>query len=1072
MANKEITEGYADVKLGDDFIIYCNWHGYITGALVKKTLEEIQSLADKQTDLNKPRLAFMDIRDATQESSDAREISKHFYGIRLDKTAVFGKKNLITLVARYLARTNPTKNATSFFTNKNSAMAWLTNQPQKKIFTPAKLQIFLALILIAGGFLTLIAWKFKVIPPIPNINVAKIKILNPIAAINFILIGYAMILTAALSEKSKVRLWGISIIGIWLIIFGTLTSINKLFDINVGVDTWLFSNKLDFVNNAGRTIPSLAIDFVFIGILFWLVDRLNKKRLNIFKIIMGLSVADIIWQVINYVSDNSGLQSVSKGQPIVPQDGSLISLLAIISLLITVYKASDFPTIKWLVVDHWKSIAIFISILFITILAWQQVVIGEETSTNSLAGSTQAIFANSVLRYLDAQTSDLNGYQGFFKANDFVSAKAFDSYSTTKKGQKDLNSYESLYFVRNVTAADKATFLTSLKQQADYIPAYKSLSIFPADSLSTVFPITYAFPHDQQTKFGLDLGNQPGYREAIESARDTGKVAVSDLLNASDLFQNQNEDKDFILVAPVYNPKMPSPQNPAVRRDQIYGFIVATFRSTDLFENLQNQASPDRNAAFSITSISEEGKKLIFRSTSLGPPSEGRHIENTFTYAGQTWSKYKEHEIILIDGKIWKIKIFTNQKFGFAGTTLQSKSVLILVAGVLLAIITARFFEQQVRRQEESLALAEKITEDLNTERNQALAQKEKTDIILNSLGEGMILISPQGKIERLNAAASKMLGYKPDEILHKPLTKTIKAIDEKGVSIAPSLRKTTTAKILKKDFNYVRKDGSNFPAQISIAPIVSNGVHIGSVEIFRDATKEHALDKAKNEFVSLVAHQMRTPLTVISWNSEILKGEDAGKLNERQKKNLNEIASANSRMIDLINDLLDLSRVELGTMIIEVEPLNLVQSAQDIIQALEPLANQKQIVIAQNYDPELPATLSYDPKIVHIIVENLIDNAIRYTPRKGHISINIRKQPQNIAIEIKDDGYGIPKKDIDKIFTKLFRADNARKVEAHGNGLGLYIVKSVVDYAGGKIWFESTEGKGTTFFVILPLAM
>jgi PAS domain S-box-containing protein len=247
------------------------------------------------------------------------------------------------------------------------------------------------------------------------------------------------------------------------------------------------------------------------------------------------------------------------------------------------------------------------------------------------------------------------------------------------------------------------------------------------------------------------------------------------------------------------------------------------------------------------------------------------------------------------------------------------------------------------------------------------------------------------------------------------------------------------------------------------------------------DVTKEKEIDKAKSEFVSLASHQLRTPLSAINWYTEMLLAGDAGKINTEQKEYLEAIYTGNQRMVDLVNALLNVSRLELGTFLIEAQPTDVVALAKSVLDELRPKYTEKQQVVEAVHD-EIPL-YSADPKLLRMVLQNLLTNAVKYTPEKGHVSLQLRivkkgatvatvpARQDSLAIIVADTGYGIPKSQQEKIFSKMFRADNAREKEAEGSGLGLYIVKSVADQSGGQVWFTSEENKGTTFYILLPLS-
>lgn len=247
------------------------------------------------------------------------------------------------------------------------------------------------------------------------------------------------------------------------------------------------------------------------------------------------------------------------------------------------------------------------------------------------------------------------------------------------------------------------------------------------------------------------------------------------------------------------------------------------------------------------------------------------------------------------------------------------------------------------------------------------------------------------------------------------------------------------------------------------------NGKVVKIYSVNLDVTHEQEVDKAKTEFVSLASHQLRTPLTAIKWYAEMLTDEKRGKLSDTQRKYLKQVTDGNERMIELVNDLLNVSRLDLGTFSVEPELTDVVKLTQTITSDLEPLIQTKHIKLTQNYAKDIPK-INTDPTLMRVVIENILSNSIKYTPDKGKVDVAVKKDKTNLLIIIKDGGMGIPKNQQDKIFTKLFRADNATSSAAEGTGLGLYMVKGIVDNAGGKIWFESALNKGTTFFVEMPL--
>jgi signal transduction histidine kinase len=239
--------------------------------------------------------------------------------------------------------------------------------------------------------------------------------------------------------------------------------------------------------------------------------------------------------------------------------------------------------------------------------------------------------------------------------------------------------------------------------------------------------------------------------------------------------------------------------------------------------------------------------------------------------------------------------------------------------------------------------------------------------------------------------------------------------------------------------------------------------------EAERDVERIKEIDRAKTEFVSIASHQLRTPLTSISWFTEMLMKSEIGELNDKQKEYLGEIYRGNQRMIDLVNDILNTSRIDTGILISDPITISLKETLESVLSEIVPLFEDKGIEIIKDYGENIPQ-INADPELAQVIFQNLLSNSLKYTPKGGSVTIGISDQGANVLIKISDSGYGIPKEQQSRIFTKLFRADNIRSKETDGTGLGLYIARAIVRQSGGKIWFDSVENTGTNFYVTFPI--
>jgi PAS domain S-box-containing protein len=366
-------------------------------------------------------------------------------------------------------------------------------------------------------------------------------------------------------------------------------------------------------------------------------------------------------------------------------------------------------------------------------------------------------------------------------------------------------------------------------------------------------------------------------------------------------------------------------------------------------------------------------------------------------------------------------------------------------------------------------------TSELEQAKESIEAQKARTETVLESIGEGVVAVDKSGVVTIANPAGANMLGLSKEEMIGTAFVNIVpkeedrheKAITKEERLVYQTLK---TGEKFSASLFYYRKDEAKFPAAVTSAPIILDGTLSGAIVVFRDITREMEIDQQKTEFVSLASHQLRTPLSAIRWYSEMVLNQRKEKLTEKQERYVREIYESNLRMIELVNALLNVSRIELGTFAVEPKELDLGEMFESVVDELMPAMQAKGLHFTKHYE-DAPKAFYVDPNLMRIVFQNLLSNSVKYTPDNGHISIAVSENGNYLRVEVKDDGYGIPKADQPKMFSKLFRADNVKSKDTEGTGLGLYIINSVVEKSCGRIWFESEEDKGTTFFVELPMA-
>lgn len=243
----------------------------------------------------------------------------------------------------------------------------------------------------------------------------------------------------------------------------------------------------------------------------------------------------------------------------------------------------------------------------------------------------------------------------------------------------------------------------------------------------------------------------------------------------------------------------------------------------------------------------------------------------------------------------------------------------------------------------------------------------------------------------------------------------------------------------------------------------LQGNINDATKKLRRSNQKLHSLDETKDEFITMASHQLRTPLTSVKgYLSMVLEG-DAGKLNSNQRKLLEQSYASAQRMVFLISDLLNLSRLNTGKFVIESTPVQLADIVEAEVAQLAETARSRGVTLQYDKPTALPELMLDETKI-HQVVMNFMDNAIYYTPEGGTIEVSLRETPTAVEYLVRDNGIGVPRSEQRHLFTKFYRAGNARQARPDGTGLGLFMAKKIIIAQGGAVLFESVEGKGSSF--------
>lgn len=330
------------------------------------------------------------------------------------------------------------------------------------------------------------------------------------------------------------------------------------------------------------------------------------------------------------------------------------------------------------------------------------------------------------------------------------------------------------------------------------------------------------------------------------------------------------------------------------------------------------------------------------------------------------------------------------------------------------------------------------------------------------------ILIGKNGTIDSANLAAIRLFGVEEGWLQGKIIFDLLQEENEEGNKLAliPEYFRERVP-INDEDLMIVRRDGSTRWVLLSLFSFTDSNRHHKGLLTLVDVTKQKEVDKAKTEFVSLASHQLRTPISSMRWNVELLEASGAERFTPGEQDYIEKVKRGIERMDILVSDFLSVSKLELGTFVPNMETLLFNEFMTSIIEAHENKAAARGIRI-ERYWSEGDSIVA-DSHLLEMAISNLVSNAVKYSVDGGVVTITFEQHPGNYVIAVSDTGIGIPEDDQDKIFSKVFRAANAREEVPDGTGLGLYIVREALRVMGGDVTFVSALGRGTTFTVVLP---
>jgi PAS domain S-box-containing protein len=381
----------------------------------------------------------------------------------------------------------------------------------------------------------------------------------------------------------------------------------------------------------------------------------------------------------------------------------------------------------------------------------------------------------------------------------------------------------------------------------------------------------------------------------------------------------------------------------------------------------------------------------------------------------------------------------------------------------------------RLREDTEALAAIETVAASLgqmlarSRERGRADELYRQQEILLDSVADGICGIDRHGMVSFANPAAARLLGAPVARLTGKPIHELLHGAAPRNSSCGEdcALRKATSLQVSAAGEDTVyRADGSPVPAEYFFTPILDQGRFSGSVLSFRDISQRYALDRLKDEFISTVSHELRTPLTSIRGALGLLTSGILGKINDKAA-NLLRIAVTNSdRLVRLINDILDLERIQSGREPIMFRPMQLSEVVRQSIDGMAPVADAAGVQLIHD---TTQVEISGDPDRLLQVLTNLLSNAVKFSPPGSGVSVMMRPGASGVTLSVIDQGRGIPADKLEAVFGRFQQVDASDSRQKGGSGLGLAICRSIVTQHSGRIWAERNPVRGSTFRVFLP---
>ncbi|MBT5917906.1 MAG: PAS domain S-box protein [Alphaproteobacteria bacterium] len=649
----------------------------------------------------------------------------------------------------------------------------------------------------------------------------------------------------------------------------------------------------------------------------------------------------------------------------------------------------------------------------------------------------------------------------------------FDRLIEASRCKLKTHAYQALEWIPRVPRAEKEQYEAAGK--ADGFAAYHfkqrlenhKMGPVPADR-TAYFPVHFVYPYTgNEGALGFDLGSNPARLKALELARDSNSSVASARIN---LVQIPNDPAGVLVFSPVYKNNTDI-STVKLRQKNLHGFALGVFKISLLVDTALN--SSDANKAvrspagidlYLFDGGTNDKQELIYVHNSRSRKSAAPVLD--FDTARQ--DIYFSHEII-VGGRAWKLiarptvtSLAATWHIAAAGTS---------IAILMISFLSAVFFTTISRQNQQVRILVDQRTAELKEATQRSLISEARVRAIVETVVDGIITFDQNGTIESINPAAAQIFEYDEANLIGAKMWVLLpRPWHDEYEGYLKTYRKSGDTKIVGggREIQGLHSNGTEFPLDIGISEMTVAGQRKFTC-VVRDITAQKRAEKMKSEFVSTVSHELRTPLTSIKGSLGLIRAGVTGDLPEELGSML-EIAYKNSeRLVLLINDILDIEKIEAGKMDFNMVDLDLGSLVAEATNAHEAYAAEHNVKLNLSV-PDEPAIVHGDHARLMQVLTNLLSNAAKFSSDGDVVEVKLEQLNEAWRASVSDHGVGIPDEFLGRIFQRFSQADSSDSRKIGGTGLGLSICKAIIEHHNGDIDFSSQVGKGSVFYFDLPV--